>query len=172
MDTYLFNLINQFAGKWLWLDILGIFFAEYFEYIIIFGLLVFLVLKFKERFKIVVGAFVAAIVSRLIITNIIRWIWPRLRPFVESNVNLLIDYPNKASFPSGHASFYFALSFVIYMYNKKVGVWFLVGSFIMCLARVFIGIHWPLDILAGIVVGVLSGWVMYLVFKRYKVINR
>ena len=167
MDIYLFNLINQFAGEWLWLDILGIFLAKYFEYIILFGLLVFLVLKLKDRFKIVIGSLVAAVISRFVITSLIRLIWPRLRPFVENNVNLLIDYPNKASFPSGHASFYFALSFVIYMYNRKIGIWFLIGSFIMCLARVFIGIHWPLDILAGIVIGILTGWGVYLIFRKY-----
>jgi len=39
MDLYLFNLINQFALKWFWLDVLGIYFAEYFGYALILSLL-------------------------------------------------------------------------------------------------------------------------------------
>ena len=41
MDLYIFKLINQFALKWSWLDILAVFFAEYFEYVLVFCLFLF-----------------------------------------------------------------------------------------------------------------------------------
>ncbi len=178
MDLYLFQQINQFALKWLWLDVLGIFFAEYLGYILIFCLFLpvlyhtccgprLSVLKFKRYWLMVLQAFVSAAFARFAIVGLIRWFWQRPRPFVENNVNLLLTH-NSAAFPSGHAAFFFAFSIIVYFYNKKAGILFLISSFLICLARVFVGIHWPLDILAGAVVGIFSGWLIYKISKRFR----
>jgi len=100
-----------------------------------------------------------------VIVELIRWIWQRPRPFVQNNVNLLLTH-NASAFPSGHAAFFFAVSTIVYFYNKKAGILFFIASFLICLARVFSGIHWPLDILAGAIVGVLSGWVVHKILKK------
>ncbi|MBZ9577480.1 phosphatase PAP2 family protein [Patescibacteria group bacterium] len=163
MDLYLFQQINQFAGRWLWLDTLGIYLAEYFEYVVVFCLLLFL-LKLKKYWKMVFQAIISAVLARFIVVELIRWLWSRSRPFVENNVNLLLTH-NKASFPSGHAAFFFALSFIVYLHNKKIGILFFIASFLICLARIFTGIHWPTDILAGAFIGILSGWLLYKIFK-------
>jgi len=160
MDLYIFQQINQFAFKWFWLNVLGIFFAQYFEYVLVFCLFLFLAIKFKQYWKMVLQAIISAILARLVIVNFIRWIWQRPRPFVENNVNLLITH-NTAAFPSGHAAFFFAISTIVYFYNKKAGLLFFLASFLICLARIFIGIHWPSDILAGAAVGIFSGWLIY-----------
>lgn len=156
MDLYLFNLINQYAGKWVCLDSIAIFFARYFEYVLLLSLLIFLAVGFRKHWKMVIESFVSAVLARVVIVNIIRFIWFKPRPFVDNTVNLLIDYPNKAAFPSGHAAFYFALSTIIFLYNKKIGILFYIASSLIVVSRVFIGIHWLADILAGIIVGVLS----------------
>lgn len=163
MDIYLFNLINQFAGKWLWLDTLGIYFAEYFEYLVALCLILFL-LKFRKYWKMVLQAIISALLARFVVVEFIRWLWSRPRPFLENNVNLLLTH-NKAAFPSGHAAFFFALSFIIFLHNKKIGALFFIASLLICLARVFTGIHWPTDILAGAVIGILSAWLLYKIFK-------
>jgi len=165
MDLYLFQQINQFAGRWLWLDTLGIYFAEYFEYVVVFCLVLFL-LKFKKYWKMVFQAFISAILARFVIVELIRWIWQKPRPFVENNINLLLTHDAPA-FPSGHAAFFFALSTIVYLYNKKAGIFFFISSFLICLARIFTGIHWPLDILAGALVGVFSGYLIHKIFKKF-----
>jgi undecaprenyl-diphosphatase len=164
MDLFLFQQINQFVGKWPWLDYLGIFLAKYFEYIVVFCLLLFLVFRFRKYWKMVFQAIVSAVLARFVIVELIRWIWSRPRPFVENDVNLLLTH-NKPSFPSGHAAFFFALSSIIYFHNKKIGVLFFIASFLICLARVFTGIHWPTDIIAGAFIGILSGWLLHKIFK-------
>jgi len=168
LDEGIFNWVNQFAGKWPWLDNLGIFFVQYFEYVLIFCLLVFLFVNFKKYWAMVFKAFLAAILARLVIVEIIRYFLPRIRPFVGNHINLLIPYnPSEPSFPSGHAAFYFALSTVIYSYNKKIGWLFFIGSLLIVIARVFVGIHWPSDILAGALIGIFSGWLINIISKKY-----
>jgi undecaprenyl-diphosphatase len=171
MDLYIFRIINQFAGRWPVLDNLAIFFADKFGYVLV--ILVFVI--FWRKWKIILQAFAASIISRLVITNVIRWILPRTRPFVENGfdklttgqVNLLISQnPQESSFPSGHAAFYFAIATVVYLYNRKLGILFFLASFLMGVARVFVGVHWPLDIIGGALVGIISGWIIFKLFNK------
>jgi undecaprenyl-diphosphatase len=166
LDYFLFQLINNLAGKWVWLDALGIFFAQYFEFVLIFFLLLFLVKNFKKYLPLVFKSLGAAILARLVIAEFIRWLWFRSRPFIENDVYLLINHSNTPAFPSGHASFYFAISTVVYYYHKKIGILFYLASFLICFSRVFGGIHWPFDILTGALVGIFSGWLIMKIFKK------
>ena len=166
IDFYLFQIINNWAGQYVWLDSLGIFFAKYFEYALVFCLFFFLVKNFKRYWPMVWQAILAGILSRLVFTEIIRWILPKARPFIDNDVNLLLTHAPTSAFPSGHAAFYFALSTIIYFYNKRAGILFFIASFLICLARVFCGIHWPLDIFAGAVIGVFSSWLIIKIFKK------
>ena len=189
IDLYLFNLINGFAGKWAWLDYSGMFFAKYFEYFLLAFLIILIAIypiksalggvspeakqfnrvNFKKYWRMVFVSLVAGIVSRFIVGSIIRFLWFRPRPFVFENfIPLVFQNPAEASFPSGHALFYFALSAVIYLYNKKLGVAFYVASFLIVISRVFVGIHWPSDILAGAIIGILVGLVLNKIFKKYE----
>ncbi len=167
MDFLIFQQLNQFAGKYVCLDSLAIFFAENFQYFIVLLLISFLAVNYRKYLKMVITALFAAIFSRFVITEIIRFIFPRSRPFIDNNVNLLVSHnPGESSFPSGHASFFFALATVVYFYNKKLGAAFFVFAFLISISRVFAGIHWPSDILAGAIVGIFSGWVINKIFKK------
>lgn len=161
MDLYLFQQINNLAGKSLYLDTFGIFFAEYFGYILV--MLVFLV--FWKKRKAILQSFSAAIFA-IGIVELIRWFWPRPRPFVEYDVNLILNKIDQPAFPSGHAAFFFALSTVVYFYNKKAGIGFFVASFLISISRVFGGVHWPTDILAGVLVGIFSAWFILKILRK------
>lgn len=168
MDLYIFNIINGLSGKWVCLDGLAIFFAKYFEYALILFLIILLAVNFKKHWRIVLASLISAIVSRFIITEAIRFLWFRPRPFVSLNLVPLINKSaEEASFPSGHASFYFALSTCIFLYNKKIGIFFYISTFLIVLSRVYVGIHWPSDILAGALIGILTGWMGYKISKKY-----
>ena len=161
IDYYLFQQINQFAGRWTCLDNFGIFFAEHSGYFLILLLFIFLLLKSKKKYSVMIlETILAGILSRIVISNIIRAIYYRPRPFIAHQVNLLLEHGAEGSFPSGHAAFFFAISTIVYFFNKKAGIFFLVISFLMGIARVFVGIHYPRDILAGIFIGVISAWLI------------
>ncbi|HDJ30456.1 MAG TPA: phosphatase PAP2 family protein [bacterium] len=155
MDAFLFQKINGFALRNAWLDTLGIFFAEYFPYIVAFCLIAFLIWNFKKYHSMVFWAFWGGIGAR-VITALIRFLWNRPRPFVENHVKLLIHHFKTGSFPSGHAAFFFGIAGVVYFYNKDLGILFFISAFLISIARIFCGIHWPADIAAGFLVGIFS----------------
>lgn len=180
LDFYLFQKINNLVGIWPWLDSVDIFFAKYLGYVLIFCLFLLLIKNFKKYLPMVIQAFLAAILARLIIVETIRWILPKPRPFVENHVKLLfdsVDSLNSSAFPSGHAAFFFALSTVVFLYLKKVhpspkfwwgaGILFFGSSFLISISRVFCGVHWPGDILIGAVVGIFSGWIIFYFSQKF-----
>ncbi len=166
MDFLIFQKMNSLAGKSVCLDGLGIFFAEYLGYVLVVILLLFLLKDWKKYWLMTVKGLSAAILARFGFTEIIRFFWERSRPFVENQVNLLFSHEATGSFPSGHAAFYFALSTIVYFYNKKAGIFFLIASFLISISRIFVGVHWPSDILAGAIIGIFSGWLIAKIFKK------
>ena len=169
LNTFLFEKINSFALKSSCLDNLGIFFAQYFEWVLVLALILFLI-KNRQRFLYLFsGVFFSTLLARGVITEAIRYFFPVARPFLINNVNLLLNPVPTPAFPSGHAAFYFALSAYIFFYHKKMGIFFFVGAFLISFARIFVGLHWPLDILGGILVGIFSAWLIWhFQRKRFK----
>lgn len=169
LDYQIFKIINDFAGKNAILDKSGVFFAEYLPYLIGVAALAFAIYWFvkNKSWKVLLQALLAIILSRGIITEAIRFLWHRPRPFVNHAVKALLNHDVSGSFPSGHTTLLFALSAVIYFWNKKIGWLFFILSFLACFARIFVGVHYPLDILGGIVVGVFSGWLVYKIGKKF-----
>ncbi len=166
-DLPVFNFINGFAGRWSWLDGLGIFCASSLAYVLLFSLILFLLKDFRKYWRMVLEAIIAALFVRFVLVESFYQLHFRFRPFVHNTVHSLIDYnPGATSFPSGHASFFFALSTIIYGYDKKFGIIFYVASFVMVLARIFVGIHWPSDVAAGAVLGIVMGFLLNKIFKR------
>jgi undecaprenyl-diphosphatase len=167
MDYLIFQSINNWAGKHSLLDYLAVFCAEYLGYILV-AVLIALFLKDRQKYQsLIIKALSAVILSRLLITEIIRFFYPKLRPFMAHNdVHLLLNHSTSPSFPSGHASFFFALSAIVYFWDKKIGSWFLAASCLIAFFRVFAGVHWPSDVLAGATVGIFSAWAIEKLFSK------
>lgn len=162
-DLYLFNLTNKCSGKKKWLDALNIFFAKYLIYILV---VVLAALAYYERKpEMFFLPFIAGLFSRFIINELIYIFYKRKRPLEALNIKSLINKPNYPAFPSGHASFSFAISFCLFPFNLSLAIIFLVLSFLIGMARIFSGVHWPSDILAGIIVGAFSAAFINLIFK-------
>lgn len=147
------------------MELIIIFSAKYLSYVL---LAVLLILFFKNRKKdFLFISLISALISRFVFTELIRFFYFRPRPFVAEMVEPLIDHAPTASFPSGHAAFFFALSAGIYYYNKKAGLWFFAVSAVIGLARVFAGVHYFTDVLGGLAIGFFSFWLVNFFFKKF-----
>ncbi len=152
------------------MNALVVFFAEYAGYVLL-AAAAFLLLKKRKKYLLIGSEMVLAVLlSRGIITEAIRFFWHRQRPFVEKNIQPLIEHSASASFPSGHAAFFFALATIVYVYDKRLGVVLFAGATAMGVARVIAGLHWVSDIAGGATIGILSGmgiiWVSRRIWKK------
>ena len=173
MNESIFLTINSWAGQNIWLDRFMIFSADWLGYVLILGV-IFYYLRDRQKYReMVFFAFGSAIVSRFVLVSIIRFFYYSPRPFlVLQNVHQLLDHDMESSFPSGHAAFYFALAAGVYLYNKKVyppekylffrrvGYAYFALAGLIGFARIFVGVHWPLDIIAGAVLGIVTAWII------------
>ena len=159
LDQRFFIWIHSLAEKSRLLDFLGIFLAEYLGYFLI-GATITLVFRYsddwKKRWQYFSTMSLSVILSRGIFTEFIRFFYYRPRPFVALDFTPLIAEMNESAFPSGHMSFYLALVLPIFLIDKRWGWRLTAGVLLMGIARIFIGVHWPLDILWGILTALLS----------------
>ena len=173
-DTFFVIELHALAGSSIILKYLSIFLASYLQYVmaILLSYFVFRSRNFlKRNISIAALAVFAALTARLFIKSIIVLFYPHPRPYVAlSQIHSFIPpvlNENYQSFPSGHAIFFFALSWVIYRYDRKWGKVFLLASSAMGVARVAVGVHWPSDIWGGIILGVLTAELCIVVFNRF-----
>lgn len=167
-NNLLFNFIHGLSGRSSFFDAAGIFAAEYFPYIIFLTFLWLVISQQGWRQKIFFfsEAAIAIILSRGIITEVVRFFYYSPRPFEALHFQSLIP-ESGSSIPSGHAAFFFALAAIIYFYNRRWGVWYFFFSILIGAARIFCGVHWPSDIIAGAVVGILSGLFVHAFLGKY-----
>ena len=168
-DFQLFRLINNLAGHNAFLDGLArLFVNEYFLTTIMSLILIVFWFEGQDRdqrernqraiLRAIVALFIANIVLKL--CNLIYF---RPRPFVNHEVNLLFYHPTDSSFPSNPATVGFSVATAIWLYNRRPGALLLVLATLFGLSRIYCGVHYPSDIIAGALLGALSA---YLVVRR------
>lgn len=157
-----FNFIHGWSGRFFPLDIAGIFFAEYLPYFLVVGFLILVFCEPGPRRKLYLFAegTLAVILARGIITESIKFFYSVQRPFSLLGFSPLVS-ESAPSFPSGHMAFFFALAIVVWFANRKWGIWYFVLTAVMGIARIYAGVHWPLDIIGGAAVGLASGWFIH-----------
>lgn len=110
-----------------------------------------------------------ALIFSLLMTNVVlKNGVRRVRPYVDlESLTLLIRRPSEFSFPSGHASSSFAAGWTaLRMLPGRLGVPALVLAVLIALSRLYVGVHYPTDVLAGAIVGVIASELAMLLVRR------
>lgn len=102
------------------------------------------------------GLTAGALVTNLIVKNAVA----RIRPYDRmTELFLMIEKQHDFSFPSGHTCASFAAAYAMYRaLPGKKGVPFLILAVLVSFSRLYVGVHYPSDVIAGAVVGLLAGW--------------
>lgn len=169
MNDIIFFFFYNFAHQSVFLDGLVVFFAAYFQYFVIFSAGVFLLMHhevfkaestlqiFLEKKKEILRAFFAAVLAYVLAYGL-KFLFHTSRPFdLFPQVQSLIPETGYA-FPSGHATFFVALAMSIYFFHKKAGYVFISFAILIGLSRIVAGVHFPIDILGGFVLGWLVAY--------------
>jgi undecaprenyl-diphosphatase len=170
LDISIFNFLNGIAISYPWLSGWIVFFAKYFPDVVFAAIVIFVIfLRAEHRKKALLffTALGAICVGRFVAIPFIHTLIERPRPFVTLPALSLLQEPT-LSFPSGHATIFFALATSVFLFNKKWGVFFFAAALIIAAARVMAGLHYPTDIFGGAVLGTAVG---YSVFKIFSYLN-
>lgn len=108
-----------------------------------------------------------ALLCSMVFTNLIlKNLVARTRPFYLVDIELLIKAPGDHSFPSGHATSSFAVAFVFWKERTRIGrieiyrIYMVLASLI-AFSRLYLYVHYPTDVLAGVLMGYLCSWIAF-----------
>ena len=153
-------------------DFAGGFFTPFFEFISLLGkggifliLLSFTLMLFCRTRRFGTAMLIGLMIGFLITNLFLKVYIARPRPYVDENSIfhqfwLLVDQnvESDKSFPSGHTTAAFAsMTPAFILGNKKVKLFSFLFAVLMAIARIYLVVHYPSDVLAGIIVGVLAG---------------
>lgn len=103
-----------------------------------------------------------AALGALAVVQVIDRLWARPRPFIAhpDTVHLLVAHAADPSFPSDHAVAACAIAVVLVSFHRRLGAVALLCAAVLAYARVYIGVHYPGDVLGGFLVGTLVALVL------------
>ncbi|MBK5092707.1 MAG: phosphatase PAP2 family protein [Actinobacteria bacterium] len=159
LDYSVFHALNSLAGRSSVLDWFIRVGADDHIIPVVLTLLVLLVILLardsterESAFRCLICALIAVVVS-MVILFALNSMFFRPRPFTTHPVHLLLYHNTDSAFPSNAATLALALSFAVLFYNRKVACIMLALSLYLGLARIAAGVHYPLDVAGGILLG-------------------
>lgn len=162
---FLFFPIFRLGGQILLLDKLMIFSAVYLIYIL-FIIAFYGSLKDKKSGR---TAFLLSLISigvGIILTEIIRVLYFEQRPFITYPITPLIPLVQEASFPSKHTLISFCVAFSYLSYRLKIAKYLIGIAVLIGVSRVYVGVHYPVDILGGIAIAAFSVLGVFRIWRK------
>lgn len=153
LNHTIFYFLNGLAGQSAFIDSVIVFFAVSLPWIMIVFLFIYLI--FLRRTLLKFSMMSITTIAAVLVTDVLKWaIFRHPRPFAAlPEVTQLVFITPYDSFPSGHATVFAALATGMFIYNRPVGVFFIVAALLIGAARVAAGVHYPIDILTGYLIG-------------------
>ena len=131
-------------------------------------------LKYPKREAFSISATIGlAICSVLAIMQLTKIFVARLRPSSDPDLNTLIRIiktPGGYSFFSGHAATSFCLTTIVVLFLRKKLKWvwiFYLWPLLFAWSRIYVGVHYPLDLLVGATVGTIVAFLLYGGYQKY-----
>ena len=175
IDHWLFHQINQVWTNPVF-DLVFVFMRQaelwvpFYLFLLVFGLVNFGKKALWWSATLIMTAIISDLVSSSIIKNIIFRLRPCRNPDLANQVRVLVNYcPQSSSFTSSHACNHFALAFFIFITLNQTGSWrwlLFLWAFLISYAQVYVGVHYPLDVLGGTLAGSSIGYMMSIFYKK------
>jgi undecaprenyl-diphosphatase len=136
-------------------DITVEFFATFFIWFLYVGLIILWFIDGRIKKEQVAHALLASLAAWLIVL-LIKYFFPTVRPFIRNGGEVDVLFrPTDAAFPSAHTALAFSLAVTVFMHDRRVGWFYLIGALTIGVARVLANVHYPIDILGGAFIGTL-----------------
>ena len=180
MNMELFRLINNLANKNGVIDRIMIFFSNYVPYIFMAVTVIVFILGIKQKkceYREIAFSTIFITIINMIINLIIRSIFHVERPFIHNKVNLLVPHDAASSFPSNHATGTMSIALGLGKYNKTLEVIMTILSIIVGFSRVYVGDHYPADVIGAYVIVFATSYIYNLKLRSkvenlYKIVEK
>ena len=160
IDVSLFYLINHLPHSFFLNFIFGIFTLVGYLGIIWFVIGFYIYFKEKKRDRRLLFSLAVVELLSIFVEAVVKNMVGRLQPqFVLPYVIEPFDFYHNFSFPSGHAVIAFAGAFVLSRYKPKLKWLFYSLAVIISYSRIYLGKHFPSDVIAGAVIGLGIGYI-------------
>ena len=166
-DRRLFGLINQ-QWHFSWMDQLAPFLRESNTWIPFYiFILLFVVINFRKQsiwwiVSFLITAGLSDIVSSHLVKNLVFRLRPCREPDIADQVRFLVNYcPTSSSFVSSHAANHFAMAAFLYFTLGRFNKWWwlaFVWAFSIAYSQIYVGVHYPIDVMCGAVLGYWIGF--------------
>lgn len=112
-------------------------------------------------------AIIAVALSDQTASSMLKPLVARLRPSHElEGVRLLVGKGGQYGFPSSHAANFFAAAMVFTLYFPKYKWVYLGVAFIVSYSRIYVGVHYPADIIGGALIGIFYAWLLFMIANK------
>ncbi len=176
LDKNLFIYLNGFHTPWL--DSIMFYMSETFVWIPLYMFLLYLIYRnYKnDTWLVVVSIALAILFSDQFTTGLLKPYFMRLRPSHESQLQGIVHIVNNYrgglyGFASSHAANTFAVTTFLWLLLKQKHNWIILlflWAVVVTYTRIYLGVHYPGDVLGGAVIGMLFGWIFYMIFNLTK----
>lgn len=175
IDQAVFRIINHSFNGYVFDTFLSLIRNKFIWGPLYLFLILFLITNFKRLgLYCVLGLLACFAVSDTLSSKIVKPSVERVRPCndkeMKSEVRLLVPCGVGYSFTSSHATNHFAfatfISLALGALYKWIGPAFLIWAFLISYAQVYVGVHYPADVIAGGLLGAIIGYVCYFIFQR------
>lgn len=140
----------------------------------LFILFFFLILRtYPSRKGIIISITVLALLGFVLLATDLTKEWvERVRPNNDSEINHLLRIlrnPTSYSFFSGHAATSVSVTTIVVLFLRRSSKWvwlFFIWPVIFSLSRIYVGVHYPVDIVVGVIAGFIAALLFYFLYKR------
>ena len=175
LDITIFRSINNLSDLYPFLNSIMIFFAEYSLYL----LALYLILSWflgpnKSKNRLTLLSCVIAFAGSFLVGKLVGHFITHPQPFVTlDHVHQLIHHGINNSFPSDHTILFFSIAFTLLFFNKgRKGLIAIIFASIVAISRIWVGVHFPSDILASIIISFFIAYLVYLFAIQNKLLTR
>lgn len=161
LNIDVFRSINDLGKQYSALNPGVVFIAEYMVYFLGLGLVVYWFTRNHRNRMMVIQAVITFILAE-ILGKLAGLFYSHYQPFaVLQDVNQLVEHAIDNSFPSDHSILFFSVCASFWLMRKKEGWLWLVLAVFVGLSRVWVGVHYPVDVITGALLGFISALFVY-----------
>ncbi|MGG1662974.1 undecaprenyl-diphosphatase [Brevibacillus sp. NRS-1366] len=172
INIHYFRLINDMGKQYPSLNPAFFVIAEYTVYVLALSALVYwFTRKNRNRIMVVCAGFTFVLAE--VLGKIAGSFHYNAQPFAElSDVNQLVVKAVNNSFPSDHTILFFSFCMTYWLFKKKDGFLWMILAICVGISRIWVGVHYPADVIVGALISIGSALTIYLIVPRLRVVQK